>query len=86
MTYTGISLVTGATGLLGRHLVAHLMGRGVKVRAAALPSEDSRALAQLGAEVVRADLTAPDTLAPLYPDFAASMREIGQRFREGTLA
>ena len=64
--YTGISLVTGATGFLGRHLVAHLVQRGVQVRAAALPSEDTRALAQLGVEVVRADLTAPDTLPPLF--------------------
>lgn len=66
MTDSAISLVTGAAGFLGRHLVAHLVQCGVKVRASALPSEDTSALAQLGAEVVRADLTAPDTLPPLF--------------------
>ncbi len=66
MTYAGITLVTGAAGFLGRHLVAHLSQRGVKVRAAARPSEDIRALAPLGVEVVRADLTAPETLPPLF--------------------
>ncbi len=66
MTYTGLSLVTGAAGFLGRHLVAHLVRCGVTVRAAALPSEDTRALAQLGVDVVCADLTAPETLPPLF--------------------
>ncbi len=66
VTYTGTSLVTGATGFVGRHLVAHLARCGVKVRAAALPSEDTQALAALGVEVLRADLTAPDTLRPLF--------------------
>jgi nucleoside-diphosphate-sugar epimerase len=66
LTYTGITLVTGAAGFLGRHLVADLVRRGVEVRATALPSEDVGALASLGAEVVRADLTAPETLAPLF--------------------
>ena len=64
--YTGISLVTGAAGFVGRHLVAHLVQRGVKVRAAAPPWEDTRALAPLGVELVRADLTAPETLPSLF--------------------
>jgi len=64
--FTGISVVTGAAGFLGRHLVAHLVQNGVKVRAAALPREDTGALAALGVEVVRADLTAPETLPPLF--------------------
>jgi UDP-glucose 4-epimerase len=62
----GPSLVTGAAGFLGRHLVAELAARGLRVRAAALPREDARELAALGAEVVRADLTAPETLPPLF--------------------
>ena len=66
MTFTGISLVTGANGFVGRHLVAHLVQRGVNVRASTRPSEETGVLAQLGVEVVRADLTAPDTLAPLF--------------------
>jgi nucleoside-diphosphate-sugar epimerase len=66
--YTGTSLVTGAAGFLGRHLVAHLVKHGVKTRASALPWEDTRALAALGAQVVHADLTKPETLPPLFSD------------------
>lgn len=66
MDFTGISVVTGAAGFLGRHLVAHLVQNGVQVRATALPREDTGALAALGVEVVRADLTAPQTLPPLF--------------------
>jgi nucleoside-diphosphate-sugar epimerase len=68
VTYAGISLVTGAAGFLGQHLVTHLVRCGVKVRAAVLPSEDARTIEQLGVEVVRADLTAPGTLPPLFAD------------------
>jgi len=66
LEYTGISLVTGAAGFLGQHLVAHLVQKGVRVRAAALPREDTSALAALGVEVVRADLTVAETLPPLF--------------------
>src|SRR5262245_15543471 len=55
-------LVTGATGNVGRHVVAQLLETGVRVRtltrnpeAATLPAE---------VEVVRGDLTVPETLAP----------------------
>ena len=64
--YTETSLVTGASGFLGRHLVAHLLRCGVRVRACALPWENADALARLGAEVVRADLAVPETLPPLF--------------------
>ena len=66
MEYTGITLVTGATGFVGRHLIALLVQQGVRVRASALPSEDVRAVTRLGVEVVRADLTLPDSLPPLF--------------------
>ena len=62
----GIALVTGAAGFVGRHLVARLRARGEQVRAAILPGEDATFLQALGAEVVRADLTRPATLAPLF--------------------
>lgn len=62
----GVHLVTGAAGFLGRHLVAQLAESGVRVRAAALPREDASALAALGVEVARADLTAAETLPPLF--------------------
>ena len=66
MQYTGISLVTGAAGFLGRHLVAHLVRGGVRVRAAVPPWENTGALAELGLELARADLTVPQTLPPLF--------------------
>jgi len=66
VTRAGTSLVTGASGFIGRHLVAQLAGRGTKVRACALPGERVGVLEQLGAEIVRADLTVPATLPPLF--------------------
>jgi len=62
----GISLVTGATGFVGGHLVARLVESGARVRAAALPREDAAPLAALGVEIARADLTEPGTLPPLF--------------------
>ena len=66
MSGAGITLVTGANGFLGRHLVAHLCERGARVRAAVLPADDAGGLARAGVEVVRADLTAPDSLPALF--------------------
>ncbi|WP_438025710.1 NAD(P)H-binding protein [Sorangium sp. So ce233] len=53
-------LVTGATGSVGRHLVAQLVGAGQPVRA--LTRRPSAAGLPDGAEVVGGDLRAPDTL------------------------
>jgi uncharacterized protein YbjT (DUF2867 family) len=56
-------LVTGATGFVGRNVVAQLVGSGVEVRAM------TRSTAQLpGAETVRGDLTVPATLEPLLSE------------------
>jgi len=66
MEFAGTSLVTGAAGFVGRHLAECLAARGVRVRAAVLPREDAAPLEALGAEVVRADLTLPETLPPLF--------------------
>ncbi len=60
------SLVTGAAGFLGRHLVERLVASGEPVRAALLPREDAAPLARFGVEIVRADLTVPDSLPPLF--------------------
>jgi len=64
--HTGLAVVTGAAGFLGRHVVACLRNTGVKVRACVLPGEDARALEALGVETVRGDLSAPETLRPLF--------------------
>jgi nucleoside-diphosphate-sugar epimerase len=47
-----LSLVTGATGLLGSHVVEKLVARGERVRALARPTSDTRFLRSLGAEIV----------------------------------
>jgi nucleoside-diphosphate-sugar epimerase len=54
-----LTLVTGGTGFLGRHLVVALSRKGQPVRVLARPSSDVTGLASLpGVEVVRGDLTA----------------------------
>jgi UDP-glucose 4-epimerase len=66
MEFEGITLVTGAAGFMGRHLVEYLVGRGVKVRATARPRKDTSYWANMGVEYVGADLTKPETLPPLF--------------------
>ncbi|NUU26382.1 MAG: NAD(P)H-binding protein, partial [Streptomycetaceae bacterium] len=55
-------LVTGATGNVGRHVVAELLRRGQRVRA--LTRDPAGARLPPGVEAVGGDLTRPDTLAP----------------------
>jgi nucleoside-diphosphate-sugar epimerase len=50
-------LITGATGLLGGHLVKALQQRREQVRALVLPVENADTLPQQGIEVVRGDIT-----------------------------
>jgi nucleoside-diphosphate-sugar epimerase len=66
MDFDGITLVTGAAGFLGRHLVAHLARTGVRLRAAVRAGEETAFLRGLGAEIQVADLRDPDTLPPLF--------------------
>jgi 2-alkyl-3-oxoalkanoate reductase len=56
------NVVTGATGLLGSHLVERLVARGERVRALVRPTSDRSLLPQLGAEVTVGDLHEPETL------------------------
>jgi len=53
-------LVTGASGFIGRSLVARLRGRRNAVRALVLPEER----VALDAEIARGDVTLPETLVP----------------------
>jgi nucleoside-diphosphate-sugar epimerase len=54
-------LVTGAAGMLGSHIAERLVGRGRRVRALVRPSRDASFIESLGVEVVRGDLTDPDS-------------------------
>lgn len=57
-------LITGATGLLGGHLIQELQQRGDQIRALVLPVENAEKLIAQGVEVVRGDVTDATTLAP----------------------
>ena len=61
-------LITGATGLLGGHLIKQLQDRGEHIRALVLPVENADKLTAQGVEVVRGDITDASTLAPAVKD------------------
>jgi nucleoside-diphosphate-sugar epimerase len=56
-------LITGATGLLGRHLIDTLQARGDRVRILALPGEDTSTQESRGICVHRGDIREAETLA-----------------------
>src|SRR5256884_4243110 len=61
-------LITGATGLLGGHLIQELQQRGDQIRALVLPVENAEKLIAQGVEVVRGDVTDANTLASAVKD------------------
>ncbi|MBZ9645344.1 NAD(P)H-binding protein [Streptomyces sp. PSKA30] len=62
MTQTQKILVTGATGTVGRQVIAELLARGHAVRG--LTRDAAKAGLPAGVEVVQGDLTDPDSLVP----------------------
>jgi UDP-glucose 4-epimerase len=66
MVFDGISLVTGAAGFMGSHMVEYLVEEGVQVRATSRPRKDTSFFDRLGVEYVGADLTQPETLPALF--------------------
>jgi 3-dehydrosphinganine reductase len=61
-------LVTGAGGFIGSYLVPELLKKGYTVKALFLPGEDATKTEIQGVEVIRGDLTAPETLAGIAKD------------------
>jgi nucleoside-diphosphate-sugar epimerase len=57
-----MNLVTGATGLLGSHIVERLRGAGQAVRALVRPSSDKSLLENWGVEMVPGDVTDRESL------------------------
>lgn len=66
MEFEGITLITGAAGFMGSHVVEHLANMGVRVRATARPRKATPFFDRLGVEFVGADLTKPETIPPLF--------------------
>ena len=57
-----MNLVTGATGLLGSHIVEQLRRRGQPVRVLVRPTSDRSWLETQGVEFVEGDITDPASL------------------------
>ena len=62
VTSNDLLLVTGATGLVGSHVVEQAAQRGWRVRALVRPSADVNFLSRLNVELVHGDLDQPDSL------------------------
>ena len=88
-----VSVITGATGLVGSHIAEQLCERGVAVRALVRPGSDTRFLKTLPVELLVADLhdlrRSPRALQNAGPVYhcAAFVRDWGTwpEFYEGTV-
>jgi nucleoside-diphosphate-sugar epimerase len=68
MNAQDLLLVTGATGLVGSHVVARARAEGLRVRALVRPSSDVRELQRLGVEWVSGGMTEPYSLKAALHD------------------
>jgi dihydroflavonol-4-reductase len=59
-----ITLVTGASGHIGAHVVRHLLAQGRAVRALVRPTSNLKGLQGLDVELVRGDVLEPASLLP----------------------
>src|SRR5579871_3317662 len=57
-----LNVITGATGLLGSHIVEQLVARGETVRALVRPTSDREFLEKLGVELAQGDVQDPASL------------------------
>ncbi len=84
------ALITGAAGMIGTSLSRRLLERGDQVRGLLMPDEPDQGLAALGMEIVRGDVTQPESLRGIADGcdkvfhLAARVQEWGRRsqFRE----
>jgi nucleoside-diphosphate-sugar epimerase len=68
VTYSKTTLVTGASGFIGRELLRQLLAQNVRVRATDLLSTNQAALNASNFEFIEADITKPEQLAQLFDD------------------
>ncbi|MCX5730703.1 MAG: NAD-dependent epimerase/dehydratase family protein, partial [Deltaproteobacteria bacterium] len=70
-------LITGATGFIGTTLAGRLLGRGDEVRALVRDPAKADELRTMGAQVVRGDVSRPETLVDAVPDVDAVVHLAG---------
>lgn len=56
------ALVTGGTGFIGSHVVRHLLGQGIAIRALSRATSNKKNLAGLPVEIITGDLQDPSSL------------------------
>ena len=71
-----MNLVTGATGLLGSHIVEKLIAQGQPVRVLVRSSSDTRVLDEWGVDKAIGDITDPESLKEAMKGISTNSRRI----------